>query len=508
MASLFLGKTLLAQTGPTITSQPANLLGMEGGMATFNVGVTGAGPFTYQWYFNGSPAGIDGNITSVVGVGVHGVTNRVLFFPIDVTVNSAGNLFIADEGNDRVRKAGTNGVLTTVAGNMITGYSGDGGPATNAELFDPFGVAIDLSGNLFIADANNHRIRMVGTNGIITTVVGNGNFGDSGDNSMATNATLESAMRVTVNAAGDLFIADTEGNVIRKVGTNGIITTLAGNGTGGYSGDGGAATNALLHNPTGTVVDTAGNVFFADGANHRVRKIDTNGIITTVAGNGIAAYSGDGAAATNASFDCMGLTVDTAGNVFIADDFHNVIRKVGTNGIITTIAGNGASGYSGDGGAATNAELDQPSGVAVDAADNLFIADSVNNVIRKVTASNLSVTSGGATLTLSNLSSSNVGNYYVVVSNADGSVVSSVASLSLIGQWPQFIDIMPTNDSVALSFSAPASNNFIISYTTNLTPPVVWIPLATNSPGVSGNVTVIDTNTVTASCKFYRVSSP
>ena len=182
--------------------------------------------------------------------------------------------------------------------------------------------------------------------------------------SAATNAALNRPGDVAVDTMANLFIADTGNNVIRKVGTNGIITTVAGKGTNGYSGDGGAATNAAL-NGDGVVVDTMGNLFIADYGNNVIRKVGTNGIIVTVAGNGTTGYSGDGGAATNAALNGPGVAVDTMGNLFIADYGNNVIRKVGTNGIITTVAGNGTTGYSGDGGAATNAALNRPGDVAV-----------------------------------------------------------------------------------------------------------------------------------------------
>ncbi len=343
-----------------ITLQPTNNLVVVpvGSNVTFAVSVTGTGPFSYQWQLNGT------------------------------------NL--------------PNGIITTVAGGGGY-YPGDGGAATNAELYWPGGVAVDASGDLFIADSENNVIREVGTNGIITTVAGNGYTtpygygGFSGDGGAATNAELNLSEGVAVDATGNLFIADTDNERIRKVGTNGIITTVAGNGTNGYAGDGGAATNAELAYPAGVAVDAIGNLFIADSGNNRIRKVGTNGIITTVAGNGYTneygqgGYSGDGGAATNAELNYpYGVAVDTIGNLFIADLGNNRIRKVGTNGIITTVAGNGYTtpygygGFSGDGGAATNAELYRPEGVAVDATGNLFIADSGNNASAKWASTGLS----------------------------------------------------------------------------------------------------------------------
>jgi uncharacterized repeat protein (TIGR03803 family) len=350
----------------------------------------------------------NGIITTVAGGGTNypgdgrAATNAVLEGPCGVAVDAKGNLFIADTSNNRIRKVGISGIITTVAGNGTSGYSGDGGVATNAELSYPQRVAVDANGNLFIADSDNSRIRVVGTNGIITTVAGNGTSGYSGDGGVATNAVLDGPCGVAVDANGNLFIADYPNNRIRKVGTNGIITTVAGNGYdagtgyGGYSGDGGAATNAELSFPLGVAVDVNGNLFIADTYNNRIRKVDNNGIITTVAGGGNA---GDQGVATNAELsDPQGVAVDANGNLFIADTDNSRIRKVDTNWIISTVAGNGTASYSGDEGTATDAVLHGPCGVAVDFNGNLFIADTDNSRIRKVGANGIITTvAGGGT---------------------------------------------------------------------------------------------------------------
>jgi sugar lactone lactonase YvrE len=302
-----------------------------------------------------------------------------------VVVDTAGNLYIADKSNQRIRKVSTSGIITTVAGNGTWGYSGDGGAATSAMLADPSDVAVDSLGNLYINDWSNKRIRKVDTSGIITTVAGNGIAGYAGDGGAATSAMLSNPFGVAVDAAGNLFIADSGNQRIRKVSTSGIITTVAGNGTYGYSGDGGAATSAMLSDPYGVTVDAAGNLFIADSGNQRIRKVSTSGIITTVAGNGTAGYAGDGGAATSGLLSGpQDVAVDSAGNLYIADTFNSVIRKVSTSGIITTVAGNGTAGYAGDGGAAILAQLYRPFGLAADSSGNLYIADSYNYRIRKV----------------------------------------------------------------------------------------------------------------------------
>ncbi|MHB1953016.1 MAG: NHL domain-containing protein [Sulfobacillus sp.] len=341
-------------------------------------------------------------INTVAGNGASGysgdggaATSAELSYPLGVVLDSAGNLYIADTFNNRIRKVtASTGDISTVAGNGTAGYSGDGGPATSAELDFPFGVVVDSAGNLYIADTYNQRIRKVtATTGVITTVAGNGygapnSCGFSGDGGPATSAELCGTNGVAVDSAGNLYIADTYNNRIRKVtASTGIISTVAGNGTYGYSGDGGPATSAELWAPQGVAVDSAGNLYIADRFNQRIRKVTAStGIITTVAGNGASGYSGDGGPATSAKLaQPFGVAVDSAGNLYIADSYNNRIRKVSAiTGVITTVAGNGTYGYAGDNGPATSAELSYPQGVVLDSLGNLYIPDSYNQRIRKV----------------------------------------------------------------------------------------------------------------------------
>jgi sugar lactone lactonase YvrE len=311
--------------------------------------------------------------------------NAELNVPTGVALDSAGNLYIADYANNVVRKvaAGT-GIITTVAGTGTQGYSGDTGLATAAELNVPFGIAVDTGGNLYIADSGNNVIRKVTSAGYISTVAGNGTPGYSGDGSTATGAELNAPLGVAVDSQGNLYLADSLNNVVRKV-TGGTITTVAGNGTAGYSGDGSAATSAELNTPNGIAVSSTGNLYIADTYNNVVREMSA-GTITTVAGNGTAGYSGDGSAATGAELNYpAAIAFDAAGNFYIADGSNNVIREVTAgNGTITTVAGNGTGGYSGDGGAALSAELNDPAGIVLDSNDDLYIADIFNNRIREV----------------------------------------------------------------------------------------------------------------------------
>jgi len=340
-----------------------------------------------------------GDISTIAGTGTGGyngdgiaATSAKLAIPFGVAVDAAGNVFIGDAGNARVRRVdATTGVITTIAGTGTAGYNGDGIAATSAKLDAPWGVAVDAAGNVFIGDANNHRVRRVdATTGLITTIAGTGTAGYNGDGIVATSAELDTPTGVAVDAAGNVFIADDNGHRVRRVdATTGLISTLAGTGTAGYNGDGVAGTSAKLNGPSGVAVDAAGNVFIADVNNHRVRRVDAGtGLISTIAGTGAFGYSGNGGAATSAKLNTpYGVSVDAVGNVFIADTGNLRVRRVDSaTGLISTIAGNGTVGSSGNGGTATSAQLAGPTGVAVDAAGNVLIADAENHQIREIEA--------------------------------------------------------------------------------------------------------------------------
>ena len=291
-------------------------------------------------------------------------------------------------------------VITTITGDGTYGFSGDGGRATLARVANPQGVAVDASGNVYIADAGNSRIRMVTkSTGNISTVAGNGSFGYSGDGGLATSARLYYPYGVAVDASGNVYIADTGNHRIRMVtnpGSSGTISTVAGNGTAGFSGDGQLATSAL-HTPFGVAVDASGNVYIADTGNSRIRMLTkSTGVISTVAGNGSFGYSGDGGLATSAQLNApRGIAVDASGNVYIADTGNCRIRMVtnpGSSGTISTVAGNGSFGYSGDGGRATSAGLGYPFGVAVDASGNVYIPGYILHRIRMVMKSTGNIT--------------------------------------------------------------------------------------------------------------------
>ncbi len=286
----------------------------------------------------------------------------------------------------------TPGVINTVAGDQNWLYRGDGGPATASSIFLPYGVAVDAVGNLFISDSSNNRIRRVdaGT-GFISTFAGNGNSGPFGDGGPATSASLSTPTSITLDAAGNVYFADSGNNAIRRVdSTTGIITTVAGTlGTSGTFGDGGPATHARLNSPNGIALDGQGKLYIADTANNVVRVVDLSaGTIGPFAGNYAQNYTGDGGPAISASLNSpWGVTVAPTGELYIADQYNHCIRKVALNGTISTVVGNGNQGYQGDGGPANSAtELNEPASIVIDAAGNFYIADSGNNVVRKVNA--------------------------------------------------------------------------------------------------------------------------
>ncbi|MBI4875958.1 MAG: hypothetical protein HY822_15080 [Acidobacteria bacterium] len=286
--------------------------------------------------------------------------------------------------------------ITTVAGNGTNGFAGDGGAATSAQLNNPGGIVRDSAGNLYIADQINKRIRKVAADGTISTIAGDGTFGYSGDGGAAAKATLANTGGLALDSSGNLFLADSASNVVRKIATGGNISTVAGTTAAGFFGDGGEAGKAYLNGPVGVTADPAGNLYIADTRNHRIRKMSSGGTITTVAGNGFVGRTGDGDAATGARLNApQGVAVDAAGNLYIADTSNFVIRKVTPDGIIRTVAGTGTPGFSGDGGPATQATLNYPRSVVVNGAGNLFIADSHNARVRLVTAQGIITTVAG-----------------------------------------------------------------------------------------------------------------
>ena len=479
---------------PVFTNQPAGGSFLIGEDVTLSAGVISTTPVAYRWMFNGT--NIPNNLVSSVAGGSGGDGGPAIacsIMPHDVVADALGNVYVVDSlynvskpvSHHRIRKITPDGKISTFAGGAKQGFSGDGGLATDASLSYPYCLAIDLKGNVYFTDSGNVRVRRIGINGIISTVAGNGIAGFSGDGGPATQASLGNPEGIDVDQNGNLYIADYDNHRIRKVGTDGIISTIAGDGAKRFFGDGGAATNASLYYPKSVAADPNGNVYVADAINLRIRKIDSSGIISTFAGSGIWGNSGNGGPATNAAMKPCRIGMDSAGNLLVgeagnfevrrisklgiidvvpfpgfpsppegvhADGSGNVfvavpgadlvwkcdtngvtskvasngyttnyddglpanlselngvnglvfdkqdrlifsetnthrVRMIGTDGIVTTIAGTGIAGYSGDGGAATNAQLNAPIGMALDGDSNLYIADSGNHVIRMISKS-------------------------------------------------------------------------------------------------------------------------
>jgi trimeric autotransporter adhesin len=461
------------------------------------------------WNYRVWKADASGNLTAVAGNGQYGssgdggpATSAELQWPEYISVDPTGVLYLGDlhrirkvtpdgaistiaqlngqslvgtdlsenfyvgaladigvAGSGQLFKLSPSGAITLVAGSGAQNYYGDGGPATSAQLREPNGLALDQAGNLYLADSGNSRVRLVTPNGIISTIAGT-TSGFSGDGGLAVNAQLGSPQGLVLDGSGNLYIADGPNHRIRMITPDGIINTVAGTGQPGFSGDGGLATAAELNWPTGLAMDSAGYLYVADTLNYRVRKIAPDGTITTAAGTGQAGFSGDGGLAVGAQMESpSAVAVDSAGNLFIVDSevwngvgFSNQrVRVVNSSGIITTFAGNGIGGYSGDGGPAINAELCYPQGIAVDAAGNVYILDSGNDAVRKVSLD--------GTITTVNLNSSVYLNLSVhdYLKSAGMIAVDSAGSLYVSDYW----------ENLVLKVTGPAAPYFVSSSVVN-----------------------------------------
>ena len=346
-----------------------------------------------------------GQLVNVAGSGTSGysgdggpATKAAMNIPAGLAFDKQGNLYIADRANHRVRKVDTKGIITTVAGNGTVGFSGDGGPATQASLNLPSGLAVDNKGNLYISDRSNNRVRVVNSKGIINTVAGNGKDGYHGDNMPALKATLDKPFGLAIDKDNNLYIADRGNNRIRKVDSSGLISTVAGDGGFYFIGDNGPAYRASIAGPTGVAVDDKGNVYIADRSNNRIRMVDSLGMIRTVMGTGQRDYNGDSELARETNLHLpFGVALDKKGDLLVIDRSHYRIRKLIMKGNkVTTLAGNGVKQFGGDGGPSQGANLEFPHGIDVDSKDNVIFADKAHFRIRKITPKGIISTIAGS----------------------------------------------------------------------------------------------------------------
>jgi hypothetical protein len=421
-------------------------------------------------------------ITTVAGDGTFGyhgdgdsAVYAELFDPHCARPDTNGNLYIADNGNSRVRMVNAAGIISTIAGNGIPAHSGDGGPAADAELIFPYSLAFDRYGNLFIAEnvtfsgqgTGGAWVRKINRAGIISTVAGNGVSGDSGDGGPATAAEFFHISDIAIDSAGKIYIVDNLDNRVRVVNAAGVITTFAGTGSPNYAGDGHPADSAQLNSPFGVAADNRGNVYIADAQNSCVRKVNDSGIISTFAGNGTIGVTGDGAQATAAELnDPVSVAVDSVGNVYIADVANRSIRKVDTFGIITTIAGSGFPGSGGNGWLATAAQLSQPYGVSVAHSGNIYIADPGNENIRMaypadtvLSVHNISSVANGINV----WPEPNNGQFAVNISSVNSEPVQ-ITITNTIGQQIEKLDAI-TNKEYGIKLDAPPGLYFISAVT-------------------------------------------
>jgi hypothetical protein len=413
-------------------------------------------------------------ITTVAGTGTIGyngdniqATTAELSFPYGVCLDAYNNMYIAEWGNHRVRKVdAATGIITTIAGTgLITGSIGDGGPATSALIQGPYDIRVDAGGNVFFVDANKNRVRKIDPSGTISTLAGD-TAGFSGDGGPATSAILNYPTGIILDASGNIYIADQYNNRIRKITVaTGIITTVVGTGTAGYTGDGAAASSARISAPDRIALDAAGDLYISDAGNNVIRKVTmSTGIITTVVGTGSVGYSGDGGAATSATLsDPSGIVFDASGNMYIADASNNVIREVvKSTGLITTLAGNHTQGYSGNGGPALSAEFFHPLSMAIyNNTGDMLIDDDENWVIRKVTAP----------LAVNDLSSSNTEvsvypnpakDVLYISLNKNVNAGSIIAIYNLLGKEVMVENVKASAQNISLNTSSLSEGIYLI----------------------------------------------
>ena len=436
------------------------------------------------------------------GPAIQAQINRV----VGLAADAQGNIYLAEELNNRVRKVDTNGVITTFAGTGAAGFSGDNGLAAQAQLNGPLGLCVAPSGDIYVNDQGNKRVRKISPAGTITTVAGNGAASHSGDGGPATAAGMVIPIRCAVDKSGNLFIVDQGAHRVRKVDTSGGISTFAGNGSQGFSGDGGPAAQAAMNNPTAAATDAAGNLYVTDQSNQRIRRIDSTGTIQTVAGNGNTSFSGDGGPATAAAMNFPGgIVLDSSNALYIVDTLNQRIRKV-SGGNISTIAGTGAAGYSGDGGPALQAQVNNPFAIAIDGAGNLYIGDTINNRIRKIAGpaaqAGPSITAAGVTNAASFQTGIAPGGIITIFGSnlgaASGQVLTAPgapwppkvggAGVTMDGTTAPVYRVLNLNGQEQLSVQAPWSlsgkNSTVVSVSTAAGTSQVTVPVLGAQPGI------------------------
>jgi uncharacterized protein (TIGR03437 family) len=435
------------------------------------------------------------SISTVAGNGTAGfsgdggsATSAMLNGPIGVALDAPHNLYVADVNNERIRLV-SGGTISTLAGNGTTGYLGDGGAATSAEMYSPTRATVDRSGNVYIADASNDVIRMVPPGGTISTVAGNVctatettpcGAGYAGNGGAATAAQLNYPLGVAVDSAGNLYIADSNNNVIREV-SGGTISAVF--------------VSVHLNDPIDVAVDSANNLYIADINNNRIVKVTSAGIATVVAGNGTAGFSGDGGPASKAQLSYpTGVAVDGVGNVYIADTLNQRIRKVAPNGTITTIAGTGQQGYAGDGGPASAATFSSPRGITVDPSGTLYVADTGNNVVRMLAPPSPAISADGVVNAASfapGISPGALGtifgsNFLAVSASAGLPVPSSLSGVqvSVSGQLAPVLYVSPTQVNFQVPWeTATGTANVVLSRNGVLSSPIT-VPVLLAAPGL------------------------
>ena len=444
--------------------------------------------------------------TSFSGNGVAAITAGIPN-PRGSTFDSYGNYYFADGGGaNRIRKIDLSGVITTVAGNGVGGFGGDSGLATSAKLYTPVAVKFDANGNMYIADGGNNRIRKVDRiTGIISTIAGTGVSASTGNGGPATVAGLSAPNDICLDKFGNLYIS--EDYQIRKIDTAGIITAFAGTGSPGYSGDNALATAAQIDLSLGIIADDTGNIYIADNVANVIRKVSTSGIITTFAGNGSPTYTSDGIPAINAQFVPLKIGVDSLNQLYISDGYNERIYRIDLAGIIHVVAGNGVSGYTGNGGLAITAEIHTPAGIAFDACGNLYFPEVNNYRIRKVTFNSGGIPSVIIAATADTVCAGTAAIFTTSVTGSSTFAYNWMVNGSLVGATGSSYTYTPSNgDSVRCIFAGTGQCSGDADTVSSNTLHMVVTPLITPTISVTSPAIAIAGSTVTVTATVVPIA--